>query len=105
MYSFPLLARPVRRYLQERLELLHDALACLGRRLGESIAAVIGTHVGAAVRDAVQAALDQRTRDSAPYDDPDDFLRRPAHGDWRDPYGEQRSSALDAPHALWQGPV
>src|SRR3954468_12322120 len=100
MYSFPLLARPVRRYLQERLELLHDALASLARRLRESIAAVIGTHVGAAVRDAVQAALDQRRRDAPPYDDPDDFPRRDLHGDGHDPfgeYGEHRSPAFDAP--------
>ena len=99
MYPFPLLTRPVRRYLQERLEGLHDALASLARRLRESIAAVIGTHIGEAVRDAVQAALDQRTRASPPRDDPDD---------WHDSsgeYGEHRSPEFDAPPGLWQGPV
>ena len=62
MYPFLSLTRPVRRYLKERLDRLHNALASLARRLRESIASVIGTHLGDAVRDAVQAALDQRTR-------------------------------------------
>jgi hypothetical protein len=47
------------RYLGERLELLHEALADLGRRLREHIAQAVGGHLGEAVRDAVRAALDR----------------------------------------------
>src|SRR4051794_4774363 len=108
MYLFPILTPLVRRYLQERLDRLHNALASLACRLRESIAAVIGTHLGDAVRDAVQAALDQRTRASPQSNDPDDFPHRPVHGDGHDPYGEygvHRSSEFDAPPGLWQAPV
>jgi hypothetical protein len=108
MYPFPLSTRPVRRYLQERPELLHNALGSLARRLRESLAVVLGTHLGDAVRDAVQAALDQRTPAAPPYDDPDDFPRRDRHEDWRDPSGEYdapRSRAFEAPPGLWQSPL
>src|SRR4051794_31564496 len=59
MNPLPLLPRRARRYLLERLERLHEALASLARRLRDGIATVIGTHVGDAVRDALQAALDR----------------------------------------------
>jgi hypothetical protein len=51
--------RRLLRYLGERLELLHEALADLGRRLREHIAQAVGGHLGEAVRDAVRAALDR----------------------------------------------
>jgi hypothetical protein len=64
MSSVSLLTRPVRRYLLERLERLHDALSRLGQRLREGLASVIGEHVGETVREAVHAALDRRLPDS-----------------------------------------
>src|SRR5260370_24018434 len=64
MSSADLLTRPVRRYLLERLERLHDALSRLGQRLREGLASVIGEHVGETVREAVHAALDRRLPDS-----------------------------------------
>ena len=53
----PLLTRPLRRRLLERLERLHQALASLARRLREAVAALAGEHAGAAARDAIAAAL------------------------------------------------
>ena len=57
MSPMPTLSRPLRRRLLERLERLHQALAGLARRLSEAVAALAGEHAGAAVRDAVAAAL------------------------------------------------
>ena len=57
MSPMPTLSRPLRRRLLERLERLHQALAGLARRLREAVAALAGEHAGAAVRDAVAAAL------------------------------------------------
>src|SRR5262245_61337932 len=54
------LSHSARRFLMNRLERLHDALLNLGRRLRESIAEILGTHVGAAVRDAVENPLLQK---------------------------------------------
>src|SRR3954447_25249121 len=104
MNPLPLLPRRARRYLLERLERLHEALASLARRLRDGIATVIGTHVGDAVRDALQAALDQKTRDASPSEQPDDFPRRYAHADWRDPYEaypEYPSPSVGEPASLW----
>jgi len=48
---------PALRFLQERLECLQASLEELARRLRESIAGLVGVHVGDAVRDALRAAL------------------------------------------------
>jgi hypothetical protein len=52
-----ILTRPVRRFLSERLERLREALENLGRRLRESVAQLLGTHIGETVRQAVENAL------------------------------------------------
>src|SRR5262245_7031854 len=57
MIVTPLPTRALRRRLLERLERLHQALAGLARRLREAVAALAGEHAGAAVRDAIAAAL------------------------------------------------
>jgi hypothetical protein len=66
MSSAHMLTRPVRRYLMERLERLYEALSRLGERLRESIASIVGEHVGDVVRETVQAVLEQRLPDSRP---------------------------------------
>jgi hypothetical protein len=55
-----MLTKPVRRYLMERLERLYEALSRLGQRLRESIASVVGEHVGEVIRETVQAVLENR---------------------------------------------
>jgi hypothetical protein len=55
-----MLTKPARRYFQERLDRLYDALSQLGQRLRESIASVVGQHVGEVVRETVQAVLENR---------------------------------------------
>jgi hypothetical protein len=55
-----MLTKPVRRYFQERLDRLYDALSQLGQRLRESIASLVGQHVGDLVRETVQAVLENR---------------------------------------------
>jgi hypothetical protein len=67
MSSAHMLTKPVRRYLLERLERLYDALSQLGQRLRESIASVVGQHVGDTVREGLQAALENRLPDSRPH--------------------------------------
>jgi hypothetical protein len=52
------LARRTVRQLCARLERLHEALLGLGQRLRESIAQLIGSHIGEAVREAVRALLE-----------------------------------------------
>jgi hypothetical protein len=64
MSSAHMLTKPVRRYLYDRLERLYEALSQLGRRLRESIASIVGEHVGEAVREGLQAALENRLPDS-----------------------------------------
>jgi hypothetical protein len=66
MRSSLLLTRPVRRYLYDRLELLYEALSRLGQRLRESIASIVGEHVGDIVRETVQAALENRLPETRP---------------------------------------
>ncbi len=66
MSSAHMLTKPVRRYLMERLERLYEALSQLGRRLRESIASIVGEHVGDIVRETVQAVLENRLPDSRP---------------------------------------
>ncbi len=66
MSSAHMLTKPVRRYLMERLERLYEALSRLGQRLKESIASIVGEHVGDAVREGLQAALEHRLPDSHP---------------------------------------
>jgi hypothetical protein len=61
-----MLTKPVRRYFQERLDRLYDALSQLGQRLRESIASLVGQHVGDLVRETVQAVLEHRLPDSRP---------------------------------------
>jgi hypothetical protein len=51
-----LLRRTVRQACA-RLERLHEALLGLGRRLHDSIAQLLGSHIGEAVREAILAAL------------------------------------------------
>jgi hypothetical protein len=60
MSSAHMLTKPVRRYLMERLDRLYDALSQLGQRLRESIASLVGQHVGDLVRETVQAVLENR---------------------------------------------
>jgi hypothetical protein len=55
-----MLTKPVRRYFQERLDRLYDALSQLGQRLRESIASLVGQHVGEVIRETVQAVLENR---------------------------------------------
>lgn len=55
--NLELLSRPARRFLTDRLELLREALETLGQRLRASIAAVVGSQVGTAIRDALGTAL------------------------------------------------
>jgi hypothetical protein len=50
--------RKLARQLCARLERLHQALLGLGQRLRESIAGLIGSHIGDAVREAIRALLD-----------------------------------------------
>ena len=45
------------RHLSHRLERLHEALVGLGQRLRDSIAGLVGSHLGEAIRDAVRALL------------------------------------------------
>jgi len=55
--SLEILSRPTRRFLAERLDRLQETLETFGQRVREGIAAVIGTHIGDAVRDALHAVL------------------------------------------------
>jgi hypothetical protein len=50
--------RKLARQLCARLERLHQALLGLGQRLRESIAGLIGSHIGEAVREAIRALLE-----------------------------------------------
>jgi hypothetical protein len=52
------LARRAVHQLSTRLERLHEALLGLGQRLRDSIATLVSSHVGAAVREAVRALLE-----------------------------------------------
>jgi hypothetical protein len=52
------LARRAVRQLCARLERLHQALLGLGQRLRESIAQLVGSHIGDAVREAIRALLE-----------------------------------------------
>jgi hypothetical protein len=54
------LSHSTRRFLSERLERLHSALESLGQRLRESIAQLVGSHIGEAVQDALATALLKR---------------------------------------------
>jgi hypothetical protein len=53
------LARRALHLACERLERLREALLGLGRRLRDSIAELVGSHVGEAVREAVHALLEE----------------------------------------------
>jgi hypothetical protein len=55
-----MLTKPARRYFQERLDRLYDALSQLGQRLRESIASLVGQHIGEVVRESIQAVLENR---------------------------------------------
>jgi hypothetical protein len=86
------LGRSAGRFVTEPLEQLREALESLGQRLRESLAHLVGAHVGQAVRDSLGAALTQEEPEhiAARYDhyeryqqDPDDieeerFWGRPA---------------------------
>jgi hypothetical protein len=51
------LSRSARRFLAARLDRLQQSLEAFGQRVRESLAAVIGGHIGDAVRDALHAVL------------------------------------------------
>jgi hypothetical protein len=72
--------RKLARQLCARLERLHQALLGLGQRLRESIAGLIGSHIGEAVREAIRAMLD-----GAVPRPPGQTLPH-AHDPYRDPY-------------------
>jgi hypothetical protein len=72
------LSRPVRRFLMDHLERLHESLELLGQRLRGSIAQLVGTQVGDAVRDAVEGLLSCR-----PMPVPERW--RPEERRWHDP--------------------
>ena len=55
--SLEILSRPARRFLAERLDRLQETLENFGRRVREGVAAVLGSHIGEAVRDALHAVL------------------------------------------------
>ena len=104
MKPLSFLPRRLRRYLLERLELLHEALSSLARRLRESIASVIGSHVGEAVRDALRTALEQQASDTLPDEPQDDYRPRYPYQDWHDPYQEYAAPSspyFDEPAPLW----
>jgi hypothetical protein len=103
MYPIRTLARPIRDFLLTRLEGLHIALHELAARLRESIASVIGTHVGTTVSEIIRASLNRRL--------PDEDDENPAefHGE-RSSYGqhgyEERQPFWRDPEPMerWRGP-
>jgi hypothetical protein len=103
MYPIRNLARPVRDFLLTRLEGLQIALHELAGRLRESIASIIGTHVGATVSEIIRASLNRRLPCEAD-EDPAEF-----HGE-RSPYGqhgyEERQPHWRDPEPMqrWRGP-
>ena len=96
MIVTPLPTRALRRRLLARLERLHRALAGLARRLREAVAALAGEHAGAAVRDAIAAALGQSAL-------PPSAPEQPRYGrpSYHDPYPYDPGEATyrgDAPY-------
>jgi hypothetical protein len=81
MNAIRTLAGPARDFIVVRLETLHLALHQLAVRLRDSIATLIGSHVGNAIGDVLRAALSRRLP-GPDDDDADDF-----YGD-RSPYGD-----------------
>jgi hypothetical protein len=75
------LTRRILDYLGERLELLHESLRELGRRLRDGIAQVVSRHAGDALRELLSDALHRTDPDA---DDPS-YHSRSYYED--DPYG------------------
>src|SRR5262245_40295941 len=98
MIVTPLPTRALRRRLLERLERLHWALAGLARRLREAVAALAGEHAGAAVRDAVAAALGNDAP-APPAPEP----RRYGRPSYHDPYPYEPGEATYRGDASYRG--
>ena len=98
MIVTPLPTRALRRRLLERLERLHRALAGLARRLREAVAALAGEHAGAAVRDAVAAALGNDAP-APPAPEP----RRYGRPSYHDPYPYEPGEATYRGDASYRG--
>jgi hypothetical protein len=78
----------------DRLERLHESLQNLGQRLREGIAHLVGTHIGDAVRDALDALLQSRRLNAVPdqYRDP---YRSPEPGYYRHDYSPRENEDED----------
>src|SRR5260370_24953924 len=97
------LARRAVQHVCDRLEQLHEALLGLGQRLRDSIAQLVGSHIGDAVREAVRTLLEAASPRPPGADPPampfrsDSYRGRPYHDDFHDdPY--RRDASREGPY-------
>lgn len=87
-----------RRFLAERLDRLQQTLETFCQRVREGVAAVIGGHIGDAVRDALHAAL------RIPHECRRDPLDPPLDDRFDSPDGKNYEVPYEEPTAYWRVP-
>jgi hypothetical protein len=90
------LTHTTRRFVMDRLERLVESLENLSHRLRETLANLVGTHIGDAIRDALEALLHHKPTSRLP-----DYYRRLDQDDRRRDYPYDYPEEDD--HAFWYG--